>query len=249
MLKKRVIPIVLLDGFSVLKTINFDMRRNLGSPVTVMRTYNTRNVDEMIILDIDASKANRSVDKFTIQELSADCFMPLTIGGGIRSCDDIESLLKAGADKISINTYAYENPLFIKEAAGMFGSQCIVASVDCVKVSGEYKPFCNGQIRYNIKLVELLKQLEELGVGEILVNDVSRDGTMSGYDSDLARLVTENIMVPIIFSGGISSPENAADLVEFFNVDAVGISSLFQFSESTPEDCRSAFKCRDIPAR
>jgi len=249
MLKKRIIPIVLLDGFSVLKTINFDIRRNLGSPVTVMRTYNTRNVDEMIILDIDASRANRSIDKFTIKEISSDCFMPLTIGGGIRSCDDIESLLKAGADKVSINSYAYDNPLFIKEAAESFGSQCIVASVDCIKEGEAYFPYCNQTILYDFDLFDWLLKLQELGAGEILVNDVSKDGTMSGCNIELAKSITNVIRVPIIFCGGIDSPENAAELVQKAEVDAVGISSIFHFSEITPKDCRSALKNRGIPAR
>ena len=138
MLKKRIIPIVLIDGFSVVKTINFDVRRNLGSPVTVMRTYNTRNVDEMIILDIDATRQRRAIDKFIIAEISKDCFMPLTVGGGISCCKDIEDLLKAGADKISINSVALNCLGSVREFSDEFGAQCIVVSIDLVEQEGKY---------------------------------------------------------------------------------------------------------------
>lgn len=249
MLKKRVIPIVLLDGFSVLKTINFDVRRNLGSPVTVMRTYNTRNVDEMIILDIDASKSNRSVDKFIFKEISSDCFMPLTIGGGIKSCSDIESLLKSGADKVSINTYAYENPLFIEAAAKEFGSQCIVSSVDCIKEDGKYFPYINNKTIYDIDFFHWIKRMEDLGAGEILVNNVTKDGTMSGCDCDLAKLIANTVKIPLIFAGGINSELNVAELFKKADIDAVGISSIFHFTKITPDDCRNALKDIGIPAR
>ena len=249
MLKKRVIPIVLLDGFSVLKTIQFNTRRNLGSPITVMRTYNTRDVDEMIILDIDASRSNRSIDKFTVREISSDCFMPLTIGGGIRSCADIESLLNAGADKVSINSYAYQNPLFLRQAAGTFGSQCIVASVDCIKEDDVYFAYCNKEVLYDIDLCDWLLRLQDLGVGEILINDVNKDGTMSGCDKVLAKLVTDTVNIPVIFCGGVDSAKDVAELVEKAEVDAVGVSSIFHFTETTPADCRNALKERGIPTR
>lgn len=249
MLKKRIIPIVLLDGFSVLKTVNFNTRRNLGSPVTVMRTYNTRNVDEMIILDIDASRSNRSIDRFVIQEISADCFMPLTVGGGIKTCQDIENILKAGADKISINSYAYHDPHFINEAVNNFGSQCIVASVDCIKNGKKYSLFRDNNIFCDIDFFEWLLHMQDLGAGEILVNDVGKDGTMSGCDINLAKKITDIIKIPVIFAGGVKSPENAADLVEEANVDAVGISSIFHFTDHTPNDCNSSLKARGISAR
>lgn len=130
MLKYRIIPIVLIEGFSVLKTIKFDTRRNLGSPITVLRTYETRTVDELIMLDINASFEDRYFDRWLVEELSAECFMPLPIGGGIKSCNEIEDLLSVGADKVSINTSALTDLKFVKEAVTEFGSQCIVASVD-----------------------------------------------------------------------------------------------------------------------
>jgi cyclase len=249
MLKKRIIPIVLLDGFSVLKTINFKNRRNLGSPVTVMRTYNTRNVDEMILLDIDASKQSRPIDKFTIKEISRDCFMPLTVGGGIKSCKDIEELLNVGADKISLNTSAYQTPLFIKEAASNFGSQCIVISVDVVKIDQKYHLYSNNGVLTGVSVTDWIAKAQDLGAGEILINDVSKDGTMSGFDVVLAEMLTNLLEIPLIYAGGISNPINAVDLVKVSNADAVGISSIFHFTDFTPEDCRKALISAGIPAR
>jgi cyclase len=249
MLKKRIIPIVLLDGFSVIKTIQFDARRNLGSPITVMRTYNTRNVDEIIILDIDATKNNRPIDKFIIKEITSECFMPLTLGGGIKSCFDIESLLKIGADKVSINTVCYRQPKFAQDASRTFGSQCIVASMDVIKVDGSWFPYCDKDVVRDMSALDWALKLQDLGVGELLLNDVSRDGTMSGADIELAKLITGRLNIPVIFAGGIDSPNNAADIVEQSDVAALGVSSIFHFTDYTPEDCRKSLRQRGIPAR
>ena len=249
MLKKRIIPIVLIDGFSVVKTINFDVRRNLGSPVTVMRTYNTRNVDEMIILDIDATRQHRPIDKFTIAEISQDCFMPLTVGGGVSCCKDIEDLLKAGADKISINSVAINRLDSVREFSNEFGSQCIVVSVDLVEQEGQYYVYNNGVARVDIDLYDYLKALEDSGAGEILVNNVSRDGSMAGGDVNLAKSINEVIHIPLIYCGGISSPENSVEVIKKSDVDALGISSIFHFTNYTPDDCREALRKNGIPAR
>lgn len=249
MLKTRVIPIVLIDGFSVLKTINFSTRRNLGSPVTVMRTYNTRNVDEMVILDIDASKHGRSIDKFIIKEITNDCFMPLTVGGGIKSLKDIESLLKSGADKVSINTFGIESKDFIKEASMEFGSQCIVSSIDIITDNNEYQVYSNGRTLHEINYLEWIQELISMGAGEILINDVSRDGLMCGSNHNLAKEISLISKVPVIYAGGISSPVDAANLVKNSNIDGVGVSSIFHFTNSTPEDCRTELKKINIPAR
>lgn len=249
MLKKRVIPIVLLDGFSVIKTIKFDVRRNLGSPITVMRTYNTRNIDEMIIIDIDATKNNRPIDKFIISEITSECFMPITVGGGIKSCKDIEQLLKAGADKVSINSFGFSNPEFISESSKIFGAQCIVASVDIIKVDNEYYLYINNKIVKDLKYLEWILRLEDLGAGEILLNDVTRDGSMLGSDKILAKSIANKISIPLIFAGGISGPEDVAELIEISDVDAVGVSSIFHFTNFTPADCRESIRQRGLPAR
>ncbi len=249
MLKKRIIPIILLDGFSVLKTINFKQRRNLGSPITVVRTYNTRNVDELILLDIDASSQNRPIDKFTIQDIAQECFMPLTVGGGIRTIDDIRDLLSIGADKIAINTRALENPTFISEAANIFGSQCVVVSVDVMEDGDEkYSVFSKGKVVDGLLFFDWIVKIEKMGAGELLINNVTKDGTMSGANVELAEKVSALVSIPVIYAGGISGPKDAA-LVAMTNVSAVGISSIFHFTDSTPEDCRLAFKMNGIPVR
>jgi cyclase len=248
MLRKRIIPIVLLDGFSVLKTINFKQRRNLGSPITVARTYNTRNVDELVLLDIDASKQGRAIDKFTIAEIAEDCFMPLTVGGGIKSIQDIQELLAKGADKISINSYALENPSFIKEASDIFGAQCIVVSIDVLENEDVFYIYSQGEINKSLELVDWIKTLESLGAGELLINNVTRDGTMQGGSVKLAELVSNSVSIPVIYVGGISDPDDAV-LIARTNVSAIGIASIFHFTDFTPNDCNKALKLHGLPVR
>ncbi|OPX56817.1 cyclase [Oceanospirillum multiglobuliferum] len=248
MLRKRVIPIVLLDGFSVLKTIQFKQRRNLGSPVTVVRTYNTRNVDELILLDIDASKQGRAIDKFTIQDLARECFMPLTVGGGISTLGDIEDLLKKGADKVAINSVALSRPSFINEAAKVFGSQCIVHSIDVVEDGSDFAVFSNGQVCTESNFFDLIKQSEDLGAGELLINNVTRDGCMQGGNRYLAELVSSTVRIPVIYAGGISSASDVATVAST-SVSGVGVSSLFHFTDTTPDLCRKAMAAANIPVR
>lgn len=245
MLKHRIIPIVLIDGFSVLKTIKFGTRRNLGSPITVLRTYETRNVDELIILDINASLEDRYFDRWLVEELGSECFMPLTIGGGIKSCREIENLLSAGADKVAINTSALKDVKFVSEAVVEFGSQCIVVSIDLFGAQRIY----NKHIPETPNLADHLKLLNDCDVGEFLFCDVSREGTMLGPDLGLANLLSELTTKPTIYAGGVSQPSDCSDLIEVGNVDAVGCSSIFHFTNYTPEDCRSNLRSRGIPAR
>ena len=248
MLKKRIIPIVLLDGFSVLKTIKFEQRRNLGSPITVMRTYNTRNVDELILLDIDASKQGRSIDAFVIEELARECFMPLTVGGGITTIEDIEVLLRRGADKVCINTIAIKNPEFIRKASSIFGRQCITVSIDVVECGGKYYRYSDRHVNKDLDIAGWIKLVEMHGAGEILINNVSRDGMMAGGDEALSTYVSGLVNIPVIYAGGISSPEDAA-AIAMTPVSGVGISSIFHFTDFTPEECRGAMRELNIPAR
>ena len=245
MLKHRIIPIVLIDGFSVLKTINFKTRRGLGSPITVMRTYETRNVDEMVILDIDASKQSRSMDKWLVQEISQDCFMPLTIGGGIKTCYQIEELLEAGADKVSINTSSITDTAFIKEAVKVFGAQCIVISVDVDADAKLYNPGLSSEI----SVQDHIAMMHDCDVGEFLICDVAKEGTMEGPNLSLATDLTSKIEKPVIYAGGVSKPADCVDLIQNANINAVGVSSIFHFTDYTPQDCRNALVEAGIPAR
>ena len=248
-LKKRIIPIVLLDGFSVVKTIEFDERRNLGSPVTVVRTYDTRNVDEMIVLDIDASDENRSIDHLTIADLAKDCFMPLTVGGGIRSIEDIRTALKAGADKVAINTEALRSPQLIEEAAKVFGSQCIVASLDVVIANGSPLVF-NKQVEATLTgdVFNWAKELERRGAGEMLVNMVHLDGTMSGPDVEFASELSDQLDVPLLYAGGVAGTEDCVRLGRT-SVSAICASSIFHFTGITPLDCKQAMLTEGLPVR
>ena len=248
MLRKRIIPIVLLDGFSVLKTIGFSERRNLGSPITVVRTYNTRNVDELILLDIDASSNGEPIDRFLLRDITKECFMPLSVGGGIKSIKDIEGLLKVGADKVVINTQALIVPEFILEAASVFGSQCIVVSIDTILIDGKYKVFNKNIDLLDLDLFKWVKKVEQLGAGEILINCVDLDGKMSGGNVKLADQLSKMLKIPVVYAGGVSCADDAALLAET-NVSAVAAASIFHFTEETPADCRKALALRSIPVR
>lgn len=249
MLRHRVIPIVLLDGFSVLKTINFDTRRNLGSPITVVRTYNTRNVDELIILDIDAAKQNRRIDLFTIKEITQDCFMPLTVGGGIKSPEDVNSTLLAGADKVSLNAQVLDNPDLVRDSARDFGRQCIVVSIDYVEESGASKVYDHrsGQPT-DILLQEWLPEVESLGAGEILLNSVTRDGTMTEPDLQTIAKASEGVKIPLIYAGGIASATHCSDVIKA-GAHAVAASSIFHFTSITPDDCKLDMNQQGIAIR
>jgi cyclase len=249
MLRHRVIPIVLLDGYSVLKTIKFDVRRNLGNPVTVIRIYNTRDVDELILLDIDASKDHRKIDILTIEDIATECFMPLTVGGGLRTCDDIAEALAHGADKVSLNTIIFENPGILHEAVKCFGSQCIVASIDVKKDdSNNYYLYSHSKTDIRLTLSDGLKLLNESDVGEILINSVDLDGTMTGYDYALIDRIAKSTKIPIIAAGGASSPRDCVKAIQS-GATAVAAASIFHFTSITPFTCKQAMQEAGIPVR
>lgn len=249
MLRHRIIPVVLIDGFSVLKTIKFDVRRNLGSPITVARTYNTRNVDELILLDIDASKQNRSIDKFTIMDIASELFMPLTVGGGIKSVEDIQTALKMGADKVSINSAALNNPSLISEGAKIFGRQCIVVSIDVVKEDGVYKIYSHVQKKGIDKSpFEWAQEAQKLGAGELLINSVNNDGVMEGPDLELLSRFKELVTIPVIGVGGVAKPSDCVKMIQA-GTSAIAAASIFHFTGYTPEDCKQEIYKAGFPAR
>ena len=248
MLCTRVIPIVLLDGFSVLKTQQFNVRRNLGSPITVARIYNTRNVDELIILDIDASRQGRCIDLWTIRDVTEDCFMPLTIGGGITTIDDIRATLLAGADKVAINTQALMRPHFIREGAEQFGRQCMVVSIDYTLVEGVAWVFNRGIGQQQLRLLDWAQEAVAMGAGELLINCVDRDGMMQGPDLTTISLLRLHITIPIIYAGGVGQALDCADIIQA-GAHAVAVSSVFHFTSITPDDCKAAMAQRGILVR
>lgn len=249
MLKHRVIPIVLLDGYSVVKTINFDTRRNLGNPITVARIYNSRNVDELILLDINASKSGEKIDEFTVAEVASECFMPLAVGGGLRSAEDISRILSKGADKVVLNSIALENPDFIADGASRFGAQCIVVSIDVKKNGAGQYTVCSHSgkdVRYS--LLDWVKEVERKGAGEIVLNSVDNDGCMEGCDLELVRSVSSCVKIPVIAVGGVKEPSDAVGLIRS-GAAAVAASSIFHFTSITPNDLKDEMLAAGLPVR
>ena len=249
MLRHRVIPLVLLDGYSVVKTIQFDIRRNLGNPIVVSRIYNNRNVDELVLLDIDAAKEGRSIDSLTVSAVAKECFMPLTVGGGLRSCDDIAKILASGADKVSLNAIIHESPDVIFQAVSRFGSQCIIASIDIKhEGKGNYRVFSHAGKDVKFSLDEVLELLNKAKVGEVLLNSVDHDGVMDGYDIDLINYVSLRVNMPLIVAGGASKVEDCTTAINN-GASAVAAASIFHFTSITPKDCKDDMFINGISVR
>ncbi len=249
MLKHRIIPCVLLKDWQLTKSVQFKEFRTIGHPKVTAKIYNKRNVDELIVLDIDASGSTKTINYKTLSDIAKECFMPLTLGGGIESIEDITRLLNIGADKVSINTIAIKNPNFIKEASGKFGSQCIVVSVDIVKENGEYKIYNkNIGILTELSLVTHLKSCEELGAGEILLTSVDNDGMQCGYDLELIALISKELNIPIIANGGASSPSDAVQAIKS-GADAIAAASIFHFTQYTPNSVKEELKNSGLAVR
>jgi cyclase len=249
MLKVRIIPIVLLKGYSVVKSIRFSEMRNLGNPIVIARIYNSRNVDELVLLDIDASKNGTKIDSFTVEDVASECFMPLTVGGGLKSLDDIAEMLAKGADKVALNASARSDEDFITRASQVFGAQCIVASIDVITLDGKYFVYSHENAKATaMNPIEWARRVEALGAGEILLNSVSNDGMMKGCDLELVRLICEAVTLPVIAVGGVSCPEDAVAVVAR-GASAVGAASIFHFTSHTPQCLRNACEANGYPVR
>lgn len=251
MLKVRVIPTLLWKEVGLVKGIAFDSWRRVGSVLPAIKVYNTRQVDELILLDITATKNGSDPDYETIADLAAECFVPLTVGGGISKITQIKELLRAGADKVAINTAAYSNPDVIRESSKMFGRQCIVASIDVRRVGeGIYKCYSHcGENETEWEPVKWAKELERLGAGEILITSVENDGTMEGYDLELIKRVTASVNIPVIASGGAGDFEDAYKALTLGKASAVAMASMFHFTEKTPLEVKQYLGERGIPVR
>ena len=249
MLRTRVIPVVLLNGYSVIKTVKFNVRRNLGNPITVARVYNTRNVDELILLDIDASKKGRSIDIFTVADVASECFMPLAVGGGIRTLDDIRVLLRSGADKVVVNTTALLRPDFMAEAAAEFGSQCIVFSIDVLTTTQGFAVRSLSDLTSDLSDPFTCSQImEKKGAGEVFLNFVDRDGEMCGVDQEFVSEFTSSLGIPVVVCGGVGSPNDAVSLAKS-GASGVAAASIFHFTSFTPQDCKEALNSQGIAVR
>lgn len=251
MLKVRIIPTLLWKNFGLVKGIGFDSWRRVGPVLPAVKVYNTRDVDELVLVDITACREGNEPDVDSVHDFADECFVPFTVGGGITHIDQIQRLLRAGADKISINSAAYANPQLINQAAGRFGAQCVVASIDARRLDdGSYGCFSHsGSTATGRKAEEWAKELEDRGAGEILITSIDRDGTMQGYDLALVERVAKAVNLPVIASGGAGNYEHMRQAIQEAGASAVAAASIFHFTEQTPAEAKKALAAAGIPVR
>nr|WP_298380888.1 imidazole glycerol phosphate synthase subunit HisF [uncultured Halomonas sp.] len=236
-LAKRIIPCLDVDAGRVVKGVNFVGIRDAGDPVEVAKRYNQQGADEITFLDITASHQDRATTVEMVSHIAGEVFIPLTVGGGIRTCDDIRTMLNAGADKVSINTAAVTNPDFVREAAERFGNQCIVVAIDAKRVSAEdetprWEIFTHGGRRpTGLDAVEWARKMVDMGAGELLLTSMDRDGTRVGFDLALTRAIVGAVPVPVIASGGVGNLDHLVEGITKGGADAVLAASIFHFGE------------------
>jgi len=251
MLKKRIIPCLDVKDGRVVKGINFINLKDAGDPAEQAKIYDKGGADEICFLDIAASNENRKILLNKVSETANNCFIPLTVGGGITSIEDIKSLLLAGADKVSINTAAVKNHNFIKESSIKFGSQCIVIAIDAKKISeNKWEVFTHGgRNPTGIDVIDYAKLAEKNGAGEILLTSMDRDGTKIGYDIELTRLVSSSLSIPVIASGGAGNIEHLYQVLEKGLASAVLAASIFHFGDYTIQEAKNYLFNKNIPIR
>ena len=251
MLTVRIIPCLDVKDGRVVKGVNFLDLIDAGDPVEQAKIYDKEGADELTFLDITASNENRDTILDVVSRTAEQCFMPLTVGGGVRSEKDIRNLLLAGADKVSINTAAVQRPLFVQEAANKFGSQCIVVAIDAKRVdSGDFQVFTHGgRIATGINAVEWAKQMVDYGAGEILLTSMDRDGTKKGFDIPLTKLIASSISVPLVASGGVGSIDHFSEGVIEGGASAVLAASVFHFGQVRISDVKANMLGLGLPVR
>ena len=251
MLAKRIIPCLDVNAGRVVKGVNFVELRDAGDPVEIARRYDEQGADEITFLDITASSDARDIILHVVEQVAEQVFIPLTVGGGVRTIDDVRRLLNAGADKVSINTAAVNNPQVVAEAAGRVGSQCIVVAIDAKQTApGKWEVFTHGgRNNTGLDVIEWACRVVELGAGEILLTSMDRDGTRIGFDLALTRAVSDAVAVPVIASGGVGSLEHLADGVSEGHADAVLAASIFHFGEHTVREAKELMRARGIEVR
>ena len=247
MLKVRIIPILTFNGFALVKTKQFTNPRMVGNPVQAARVYNSRAVDELAFIDIFATKQNRKNNLKIVQDVIKECFMPVAIGGGITSIEDITDLLKIGADKVIIKTASLINNSFIKEASEFFGAQCITIAVDVYRHNDQFKVL--NTAGKDVTMQDFISEIQETGAGEIILNSVDKDGTMSGFDIQLIQEAEKITKVPMICVGGGGNLDHYIELFQQTNCEAVGSASIFHFTQFTPLDIKNSLKKINKPVR
>ena len=247
---KRIIPCLDVTNGRVVKGINFVELQDAGNPVEIAKKYNEQGADELTFLDITASSDNRGLIFDIIENVAKQIFIPMTVGGGVRSCEDIRNLLNAGADKIGINTSAIINPDLVAEAASRFGSQAIVVAIDAKKVDDHWEVFTHGGRKSTgIDALDWAKKMVKLGAGELLITSMDRDGTKTGFDNVLNRLISDSVQVPIIASGGVGNLQHLVDGVNEGGADAVLAASIFHYGEYSIEEAKNFMFKNNIQIR
>ena len=247
---KRIIPCLDVTNGRVVKGINFVELQDAGNPVEIAKKYNEQGADELTFLDITASSDNRGLIFDIIENVAKQIFIPMTVGGGVRSCEDIRNLLNAGADKVGINTSAIINPDLVADAASRFGSQAIVVAIDAKKVDDHWEVFTHGGRKSTgIDAVDWAKKMVKLGAGELLITSMDRDGTKTGFDNVLNRLISDSVQVPIIASGGVGNLQHLVDGVNEGGADAVLAASIFHYGEYSIEEAKNFMFKNNIQIR
>lgn len=250
MLSKRIIPCLDVKNGRVVKGVNFVDLKDVGDPVECAKAYNKQGADEIVFLDITATHEDRATIIDVVRNTAKQVFVPLTVGGGIRSIDDFRALLRAGADKISINSSAVKNPQLIADAADKFGSQCVVVAIDAKRVDGSFHVVVNGgRIDTGLDAIEWAKKACDLGAGELLLTSMDADGTKTGFDIELLNAVCSAVSVPVIASGGCGKLEHFSALFEQSGADAALAASLFHYNELTVKQVKAHLGDHNIPVR
>ena len=249
MLKNRIIPCLDVKNGRVVKGINFVDLKDAGDPVEQAKIYSDGGADEICFLDITASNENRDTIYDVVKETSKKCFVPLTVGGGVRSVDDINKLLNCGADKVSINTAAVQNPSIVEESSKKFGSQCIVVAIDAKKKGDIWEIFTHGgRKETGINAIEFAFIMEKSGAGELLVTSMDKDGTQSGYDIELMKTISESVNIPVIASGGVGTLDHLVDGIKS-GASAVLAASIFHYGTYSVNEAKQYLASKDIPVR
>ena len=251
MLKTRIIPCLDVADGRVVKGVNFVGLRDAGDPVDAARAYDAAGADEICFLDIHATHENRGTMFDMVRRTAEQCYIPLTVGGGVRTVQDVRSLLLAGADKVSFNSAAVANPDIVREAAGQFGSQCVVCAIDAKSIGlGQWEIFTHGgRNSTGIDAIEWAEKMESFGAGEILLTSMDRDGTRDGYDLQLTRAVSDSVSIPVIASGGVGELQHLVDGVKKGHASAVLAASIFHFAEHTVLEAKRLMHSHDIEVR
>lgn len=247
MLKIRVIPVLTFNGFALVKTKQYDRPRMVGNAVQAARVYNSRGVDELVFLDIFATKQNRKINLKVVKDVIKECFMPVGIGGGIETIDDINDLLKIGADKVILKNKALTDLNFIKEASRFFGAQCISVATDVIRKDDEW--MIHNDLGMTIKMTDFIKSVQSAGAGEIILTSVDRDGMMDGFEIEMIKEAKEATSLPVVCVGGGGNLEHYKELFTKTSCEAVGSASIFHFTQFTPLDIKKTIQSIGKPVR